>query len=93
MKNSYKFFKNDDCQYFQCHEHPNEDSFNCLFCYCPLYPLGNKCGGNFNYIGKGEAKIKDCSNCLIPHMPEHYDTITAKLGEMPPAITTPPAHI
>ena len=40
------------------------DDFNCLFCYCPLYALGEDCKGNFTYTVDG---IKDCSNCNIPH--------------------------
>ena len=32
-----------------CHKTVGE-SFNCLFCYCPLYALGDQCGGNFTYI-------------------------------------------
>lgn len=39
MKNSYRFYCNKDCQYFPCHEVKNEDDFNCMFCYCPLYLL------------------------------------------------------
>ena len=40
-----------------------------LFCYCPLYTLGDKCGGNFRYLDNG---IKDCSDCLYPHFKENY---------------------
>ncbi len=74
------FFSNKDCPYFPCHE--TEDGFNCLFCFCPLYALGESCGGNFTYTDDG---IKDCSDCLIPHKKENYDTIIEKsklLAEM-----------
>jgi len=57
----------------------NEDLFNCMFCYCPLYTLGDKCGGNFNYL---ENDIKDCSNCMVPHKWDSYDYITSKFGEL-----------
>lgn len=78
-KNSFRFFCNKDCEYFPCHEVKDLDNFNCLFCYCPLYALGEKCGGNFKYL---ESGIKDCSNCLIPHSPKGYDYITSKYYEI-----------
>ncbi|MCL1998052.1 MAG: cysteine-rich small domain-containing protein [Turicibacter sp.] len=76
MENNYKFFNNNKCEYFPCHE-AEESEFNCLFCYCPLYLLGDRCGGAF----KDTSGIKDCSDCLLPHIPEHYDTVVAKLTE------------
>lgn len=50
-----------------------------LFCYCPLYALGDRCGGNFRYIGDG---IKDCSGCLLPHGRKSYGYVTGKFGEI-----------
>ena len=50
-----------------------------LFCYCPLYALGDKCGGNFAYVGDG---IKDCSGCLVPHGRGSYSYITKKFPEL-----------
>ena len=73
---SYRFFQNKECAYFPCHKGANPETFNCLFCYCPLYALGDKCGGAFTYTEKG---IKDCSACLKPHRPESYDTIMEKM--------------
>ena len=70
--NNYKFFKHEKCEYFPCHKLENTEKFNCLFCYCPLYALGKKCGGNYRYTENG---IKDCSACLIPHSPGGYDHI------------------
>jgi len=55
------------------------ECFNCLFCYCPLYALGDKCGGNYTYIEDG---IKDCSNCLIPHSKDGYMYIVSKFNEI-----------
>ena len=78
MKNSNKFFRNDDCKYFPCHQGMDPDSFNCLFCYCPLYFLGPDCGGDFVYNEKG---VKDCQECTKPHLPEYYNTINSKLKE------------
>ncbi|MDN5304460.1 MAG: hypothetical protein PWP46_1344 [Fusobacteriaceae bacterium] len=69
---NYKFFQNKKCEYFPCHKNIKEENFNCLFCFCPLYLLGEKCGGNYTYI----SNIKDCSNCNIPHKKENYDLIT-----------------
>ncbi|OPJ56464.1 cysteine-rich small domain-containing protein [Alkalithermobacter paradoxus] len=74
MKNSYKFFQNKECEYFPCHKVKNEESFNCLFCYCPLYFLEN-CGGNCE-ITDG---IKNCMNCTIPHCEKGYEYIIDKI--------------
>ena len=79
-ENSYKFYRNTACKYFPCHNVEDDRRFNCLFCYCPLYFLGEKCGGNYSKVGDG-GKIKDCSNCLIPHRPENYDYIVKKVME------------
>ncbi len=78
MKNNYDYFKNTECEYFPCHKTEGEN-FNCLFCYCPLYVLGDKCGGNFVYIEDG---IKNCSNCLIPHSENGYSYIASKFSEI-----------
>ena len=75
----YDFFQNKDCEYFPCHPGANPDTFSCLFCYCPLYALGDSCGGNFTYTENG---IKDCSGCLRPHKRECYGDITAKIGDV-----------
>lgn len=66
---------NRQCEYFPCHKTDNPEEFNCLFCYCPLYALGDKCGGNFTYT---ETGIKDCSNCMIPHSKGAYDHVISK---------------
>jgi len=75
----YCFFQNAQCEFFPCHETNRTEDFNCLFCYCPLYALGKKCGGNFKYNEKG---IKDCSGCLVPHMRENYAYITGRYNEI-----------
>ena len=75
----YDFFQNKECEYFPCHNRMEEEKFNCLFCYCPLYALGDRCGGNFTYT---ETGIKDCSNCLVPHKRENYMYIMSKMGEV-----------
>ncbi len=72
---NYKFFSHKTCEFFPCHDVKDNESFNCLFCYCPLYALGDKCGGNFKYT---EGGTKDCSNCLIPHTTKSYDYIMSK---------------
>ncbi len=78
MENNFSYFENKDCVYFPCHEGAGE-CFNCLFCYCPLYALGDKCGGNFKYIEEG---IKDCSQCLVPHSENGYAYIMSKYPEV-----------
>ena len=57
MSENYKFVQNKKCEFFPCHK-VEEEKFNCLFCYCPLYMLGADCGGNFTYLENG---IKYCS--------------------------------
>ena len=71
----YSFFQNRQCEYFPCHEGIPEEEFNCLFCYCPLYALGKKCGGGCTYTEYGD---KDCSNCLFPHRKENYLAVISR---------------
>ena len=78
MENSSRYFKNHSCEYFPCHTLPPDGEFNCLFCYCPLYSLGDKCGGVFEYT----YGIKTCMDCIFPHIAENYDEIIEKLKEM-----------
>ncbi|MGI6766198.1 MAG: cysteine-rich small domain-containing protein [Lentihominibacter sp.] len=69
------FMQNRNCKYFPCHECSNPDSFNCMFCYCPMYMLGEKCGGDFTYTDQG---IKDCSNCTILHDKDAHHLVKSK---------------
>lgn len=78
IRNSEAYFENRDCPYFPCHKEAGGE-FNCLFCYCPLYALGDRCGGNFRYLENG---IKDCSGCLIPHKKGGYDYVLSKFPEV-----------
>lgn len=71
----YKFFQNRECEYFPCHKVKNDEDFNCLFCYCPLYLLKEDCGGNFKYT----HGVKDCSGCLKPHTKDSYDFVMSKM--------------
>ena len=71
----YKYFKNKKCEYYPCHK-TNGDFFNCLFCFCPLYSMGDKCGGNFIFRDDG---TKDCSGCTLAHSESGYDYIVKKL--------------
>lgn len=75
----YSYFCNRECEYFPCHPTDDPENFNCLFCYCPLYVLGNRCGGDFVYLPNG---CKDCSHCMFPHLPENYGTITERYQEI-----------
>ncbi len=75
----YKFFQNRQCEYFPCHEGADGEAFSCLFCYCPLYALGDKCGGSFTYTENG---IKDCSACIKPHRRENYEKIMEKMTDV-----------
>ena len=40
---NYAFFQHKDCEFFPCHRGLDPEEFNCLFCYCPLYCLGETC--------------------------------------------------
>lgn len=71
----YDFFQNRLCEYYPCHPGADPETFSCLFCYCPLYALGDRCGGNFHYTPNG---IKDCTHCLRPHIRENYSKILEK---------------
>lgn len=73
---NYNYFQHKTCEYFPCHKGADPETFSCLFCYCPLYALGDKCGGAFTYTEKG---IKDCSGCLVPHRRENYERIVEKM--------------
>ncbi|MBQ2955295.1 MAG: cysteine-rich small domain-containing protein [Clostridia bacterium] len=68
-KKHFRFFQNKQCEFFPCHEGVPEEDFNCLFCYCPLYALGRKCGGSCKYLENG---TKDCSGCTFPHRRDNY---------------------
>ena len=75
----YSFFQNTKCEYFPCHPTDRPEDFNCLFCYCPLYALGDRCGGNFRYTEKG---VKDCTSCMIPHKRDNYGYILEKFKDV-----------
>jgi len=74
----YKFVQNRKCEYFPCHDVKEED-FNCLFCYCPLYCLGDACDGDFVYLENG---IKSCINCTKPHDKNGYEHVMGKMKQV-----------
>ena len=67
-ENDAQYFSNKSCAYYPCHKVDNAEDFNCLFCYCPLYALGEKCGG-----------VKDCTNCILPHSEGGYEHVMAHI--------------
>ncbi|MBR7074034.1 MAG: cysteine-rich small domain-containing protein [Oscillospiraceae bacterium] len=75
----YQFFQNRECEYFPCHKGVEEADFNCLFCYCPLYTLGENCSGNFVYT---ETGVKSCVNCNFPHKRENYTALLKRFPEL-----------
>lgn len=79
QKKNYKQFCNRECEFFPCHKDADPENFSCLFCYCPLFPLGDKCGGKFTYNKLG---IKDCSECTMPHDPANYDKMMEGCGKV-----------
>ena len=74
-KQDHTYICNKSCAYFPCHSGADVENFNCLFCFCPLYLLGEDCGGAFAYTKDG---IKDCSGCLLPHSEGGYAYIWKK---------------
>lgn len=78
QENSHRYFRNDKCCYFPCHEGISSEDFNCLFCYCPLNSIVN-CGGNYSITHNGK---KDCSKCCYPHYSENYDHIIEKVSRL-----------
>ena len=75
---SYSYFKNINCKHFPCHSIKG-DYFNCMFCYCPLYALGSKCGGNYSFTKDG---IKDCSECFLPHSECGYNYVISRFDDI-----------
>ena len=74
------FFQNRACRYFPCHAGVDPEEFNCLFCYCPLYPLGTACGGDFSYTASGR---KNCTACTKPHQGERgVQLVSARYEEL-----------
>ena len=77
---NYKFTQHKACEFFPCHDTSKPEEFNCLFCYCPLYALGDQCGGNFRYLDNG---VKDCSSFMVPHVKDKgYDHVMGKFSEI-----------
>ena len=75
----YSFTQNRQCEMFPCHTGIDAADFNCLFCYCPLYTLGTRCGGNFSYT---ETGVKNCKDCNFPHVREHYKAVIDRFPEL-----------
>ena len=75
----YSYFQNTQCEFFPCHNGADKENFNCLFCYCPLYALGDRCGGKFSYTPEG---YKDCSACQVPHKKENYGKIVERYEQI-----------
>lgn len=80
----FSFFQNKKCEYFPCHQGADKEKFSCLFCYCPLYVLGEECGGNPTYM---ESGIKDCTNCILPHNPDNYGYVIGQSGRIKEVMT------
>ncbi|ONI42331.1 metal-binding protein [Candidatus Epulonipiscium fishelsonii] len=75
----YKGYSNFKCKFFPCHEVNNVETFNCMFCYCPLYLLKEDCGGDFVYL---KNRIKDCSHCIKTHGENSYEFVQSKMKEV-----------
>ncbi len=79
VQGDQRFFQNRGCPFFPCHRGVEEQDFNCLFCYCPLYALGDRCGGNFRYTDSG---VKSCEDCAFPHRRENYERVLGRWPEI-----------
>lgn len=78
-KENYAYFLNRECEFYPCHKDADPKNHNCLFCYCPLYVLGDDCGGDYRLTRSGK---KDCSDCLYPHKRENYEKIVGRYKEI-----------
>ncbi|MDR1208898.1 MAG: cysteine-rich small domain-containing protein [Clostridiales bacterium] len=76
-RSGYDFFQNRGCEFFPCHA--DAADINCLFCFCPLYCLGERCGGDFAYTAGG---AKDCSACVKPHAADGYAFVMSRIYEV-----------
>ena len=79
MKNSTRYFCNRECECYPCHR--GIDDLHCLFCYCPLFHIQN-CPGNYVMTEIGGKQVKDCSDCIFPHLPKNYDKIIDILNKV-----------
>ena len=75
----YAYYFNEKCEAFPCHQAGSREDNNCLFCYCPLYILGDECGGKYQYLANG---VKDCSPCFLPHVRENFGLITGRYDDI-----------
>jgi len=66
------FFCNKNWKCYPCHKGITE--INCLFCFCPFY-YKKDCEGNPKFITIDNYTIKDCSDCIFPHLEENYQKI------------------
>lgn len=73
---NWKWFRNDECEFFPCHHFVDYDNFNCKFCFCPLYRFED-CGGNPTILQNG---VRDCSGCTYPHDKRNHDEIIRRLS-------------
>ena len=83
---NYDFFQHKTCEYFPCHPGADTDTFSCIFCYCPLYALGDKCGGDFTYTNDG---FKDSTFCQRPRKRENYTSICKQLQKVMEMVKKP----
>ncbi len=74
---SERFFANKECKYYPCHKCSTD--INCLFCYCPLYDMD--CPGNYQMKEINGRMVKNCTDCVFPHIPDNYDRIMELLKQ------------
>ena len=82
MSKNYSYFSHKECEYFPCHKGADVNNFNCLFCYCPLYALGDKCGRGYNIKSlkpKVEGICDYCGGDLYQRKDDTKETIEERL--------------
>lgn len=67
---NYKFFENDLCRAYPCHQLKPGEKLNCLWCYCIFFNT-KECVNNGS-----------CMNCNYPHIRENYEEIIMKLKRL-----------
>ncbi|MFR6561455.1 MAG: cysteine-rich small domain-containing protein [Eubacterium ventriosum] len=76
----FSYFSHRKCEFFPCHKNADGNNFNCLFCYCPLYTLGDKCG--WRILGIWIMGLRIARDCLYPHFKENYGKVVERFSEI-----------
>ena len=69
------------CEYYPCHKITSD--FSCEYCYCPIYKENCEIvGGNPKFIITKMDKVKDCSDCNLPHTSQFRKDYEEKISKI-----------